>query len=440
MHKISKQELFFMQEIKRDVYLNQLIDRKENGLIKIITGIRRCGKSYLLFTLYYNYLKSLGVDDDHIIRIALDDDDNKHLREPDALSSYLKTKIGDDQMMYYVLLDEVQFVISDDEIRRNEPLRIYGILNGLLRKNNVDVYVTGSNSRFLSSDVMTEFRGRGDEVRVFPLSFAEFFSVYDGDKYEAFTEYSVYGGLPLVLTKKRETDKAKYLHNNLHETYLKDVTQRNNLRGNVVMSTLVEILASAIGSLTNPLKLANTFRSSGIQTNENTVSDYISYLTDAFIINCAQRYDVKGKKHIASPCKYYFSDIGIRNAALNFRQQERTHIMENIIYNELLIRGYNVDVGIVSYSGKTADGKRTTVHSEVDFVCNLGNKRYYIQSAFAIPDAEKMKQETASLDRIDDSFKKIIVVGDIIKPWINEKGYLIISIYDFLLKANSMDL
>ncbi|MBQ3086190.1 MAG: ATP-binding protein [Clostridia bacterium] len=429
-----------MQEIKRDRYLHQLIDRKENGLIKIITGIRRCGKSYLLFTLYYKYLKSLGVDDDHIIRIALDDDDNKQYRNADSLSAYLKSRIGDDAEVYYVLLDEVQFVITDEELQKNEPLRIYGILNGLLRRNNVDVYVTGSNSRFLSTDVMTEFRGRGDEVRVYPLSFAEFFSVYDGDKYEAFTEYSTYGGLPLVLTKKRETDKVKYLRDNLNETYLKDVAERQNLRGDVVMSTLVEILASAVGSLTNPLKLANTFRSSGLQTNENTISGYITYLANAFIINCAKRYDVKGKKYISSPYKYYFSDIGIRNAALNFRQQERTHIMENIIYNELLVRGYNVDVGIVSYTGKTADGKRTTIHSEVDFVCNLASKRYYIQSAFAIPDADKMNQETASLDRIDDSFKKIIVVGDLIKPWTNERGYLIISIYDFLLNADSMNL
>lgn len=429
-----------METINRDLYLNQIIDKKENGLIKIITGIRRCGKSYLLFTLYYKYLLQNGVRDDHIIKVALDDDDNKELRDPDRLSAFLHSKIGDDKDMYYILLDEVQFAISNEELRRNEPIRLYGIMNGFLRRDNVDVYITGSNSKFLSSDVMTEFRGRGDEVRVYPLSFAEFFSVYEGDKYEAFTEYATYGGLPLVLTKKRDADKSKYLRDNLSETYIKDVVERHNIQGDVVMDTLVEILASAIGSLTNPPKLANTFNSSQIDTTEVTVSNYINYLINAFIINRAERYDVKGRKYIASPFKYYFTDIGLRNAALNFRQQERTHIMENIIYNELLIRGYNVDVGIVSYSGKTSDGKRTTIHSEVDFVCNLGSKRYYIQSAFAIPDREKMDQETASLDRINDSFKKIIIVGDIIKPWTNEKGYLIISIYDFLLKLDSLEM
>lgn len=429
-----------MKTINRDLYLNQIIDRKENGLIKIITGIRRCGKSYLLFNLYYNYLLENGVKDDHIIKVALDDDDNKELRDPDNLSAFLHSKIGDDKDMYYILLDEVQFAISNEELSKNEPIRLYGILNGLLRRKNVDVYITGSNSRFLSSDVMTEFRGRGDEVRVYPLSFSEFFSVYEGDKYEAFSEYSTYGGLPLVLTKKRDADKSKYLRDNLNETYIKDVVERHRIQGDVVMDTLVEILASAIGSLTNPPKLAKTFKSSQIDTNEGTVSNYINHLVNAFIINRAERYDVKGRKYIDSPFKYYFTDIGLRNAALNFRQQERTHIMENIIYNELLIRGYNVDVGIVSYSGKTADGKRTTIHSEVDFVCNLGSKRYYIQSAFAIHDREKMNQETASLDHIKDSFKKIIIVGDIIKPWTNEKGYLIMSIYDFLLKLDSLDM
>ena len=429
-----------MKPINRDIYLCQIIDRKENGLIKIITGIHRCGKSYLLFNLYNNYLLANGVSEDHIIKIALDDDDNKELRDPDVLSEFLHNKISDNKNMYYVLLDEVQFTISDEELRKKEPIRLYGILNGLLRRNNVDVYITGSNSKFLSSDVMTEFRGRGDEVRVHPLSFAEFFSVYEGDKYEAFTEYSTYGGLPLVLSKKRDSDKSKYLRDNLRETYIKDIVERHHLQGDVVMDTLVEILASAIGSLTNPSKLSNTFKSSQIDTTDVTVSNYITYLTNAFIINRAERYDVKGRKYINSPFKYYFTDVGLRNAALNFRQQEHTHIMENIIYNELLIRGYNVDIGIVSYTGKTADGKRTTVQSEVDFVCNLGSKRYYIQSAFAIPDREKMRQETASLDHINDSFKKIIIVGDIIKPWINEKGYLIMSIYDFLLKPDSLEM
>ena len=431
-----------MKTINRDLYLNQIIDKKENGLIKVITGIRRCGKSYLLFNLYYNYLLECGVHEDNIIKVALDDDDNKDLRDPDKLSAFLKSKILNEKDTYYVLLDEVQFAISNDDLRKNEPIRLYGILNGLLHRNNVDVYITGSNSRFLSSDVMTEFRGRGDEVRVYPLSFSEFFSAYEGDKYEAFTEYSTYGGLPLILTKKRDTEKSKYLRDNLNETYIKDVVERHGIQGDVVMDTLVEILASAIGSLTNPPKLAKTFKSShfDIDTNGVTVSNYINHLINAFIINRAERYDVRGRKYIDSPFKYYFTDIGLRNAALNFRQQERTHIMENIIYNELLIRGYNVDVGIVSYTGKTPDGKRTTIQSEVDFVCNLGSKRYYIQSAFAIPDNEKMNQETASLNHINDSFKKIIIVGDIIKPWTNEKGYLIMSIYDFLLKPDSLEM
>ena len=429
-----------MKTIRRDLYLNQIIDRKENGLIKVITGIRRCGKSYLLFNLFYEHLLQSGVREDHILRVALDDDENKALRDPDALSAFLRAQIGEDRDTYYVLLDEVQFAISDDELRSKEPIRLYGILNGLLCRTNVDVYITGSNSKFLSSDVMTEFRGRGDEVRVYPLSFAEFFSVYEGDKYEAFNEYSTYGGLPLILSRRRDADKAKYLRDNLNATYIKDVVERHRIQGDVVMDTLVEVLASGIGSLTNPSKLSNTFKSSGTDVSDVTVSNYISHLTNAFLIQRAERYDVKGRKYIASPYKYYFTDIGLRNAALNFRQQERTHMMENIIYNELLIRGYNVDVGIVSYNGKNKDGKRTTVHSEVDFVCNLGSKRYYIQSAFAIPDREKMEQETASLDRIDDSFKKIIVVGDIIKPWISEKGYLVISIYDFLLNENSLEL
>lgn len=429
-----------MKTIRRDLYLNQIIDRKENGLIKVITGIRRCGKSYLLFNLFYEHLLQSGVREDHILRVALDDDENKALRDPDALSAFLRAQIGEDRDTYYVLLDEVQFAISDDELRSKEPIRLYGILNGLLRRTNVDVYITGSNSKFLSSDVMTEFRGRGDEVRVYPLSFAEFFSVYEGDKYEAFNEYSTYGGLPLILSRRRDADKAKYLRDNLNATYIKDVVERHRIQGDVVTDTLVEVLASGIGSLTNPSKLSNTFKSSGTDVSDVTVSNYISHLTNAFLIQRAERYDVKGRKYIASPYKYYFTDIGLRNAALNFRQQERTHMMENIIYNELLIRGYNVDVGIVSYNGKNKDGKRTTVHSEVDFVCNLGSKRYYIQSAFAIPDREKMEQETASLDRIDDSFKKIIVVGDIIKPWISEKGYLVISIYDFLLNENSLEL
>ncbi len=422
--------------IKRDIYLNRLIDRKENGLVKIITGIRRCGKSYLLFELFYNHLLECGVSDDHIIRLALDDDRNREYRDPDRLSEFLYSRMCDDGM-YYIMLDEVQFVISDDELRGNEPIRLYGILNGLMRRRNVDIYVTGSNSKFLSSDVMTEFRGRGDEVRVHPLCFSEFLSAYDGNKYDAFTEYSMYGGLPLVLSRASDADKSKYLTDILKNLYVRDVIERNRLDGDVIMDMLVEILGSSIGSLTNPTKLANTFVSSGMKTTDTTVSRYISYLTDAFLVQCAKRYDIKGKKYISTPYKYYFADVGIRNAALNFRQHEITHIMENIIYNELLIRGYNVDVGIVPYTKITEENRRTTDRCEVDFVCNLGGRRYYIQSAFAIPDAEKMRQETASLDRIDDSFKKLIVVGSPTKKWYTDKGYAVMSIYDFLLDPDS---
>ena len=429
-----------MRTIERERYLNRLIDRKENGMIKVITGIRRCGKSFLLFRLFFAHLLQQGVREDHIIRVALDDDDNRELRNPDVLSAYLHDRIADDGEMYYVLLDEVQFAISEEELRHNGPIRIYGILNGLLQRANADVYITGSNSRFLSSDIMTEFRGRGDEVRVYPFSFSEFYSARGGDKYEAFTEYLTFGGMPIVLSQKREADKSGYLRDAMKETYLKDVVERNRLQGSEVMNRLVEVLASAIGSLTNPLKLANSFDSSGLKVSDVTVSNYVHYLEDAFLLQKAERYDVKGKKYISTPYKYYFTDVGLRNAVLNFRQQEPTHLMENIIYNELLMRGYSVDVGIVTYTDQKEDGKRTTVRSEVDFVCNLGSQRYYIQSAFSIPTQEKMAQETASLDRIGDSFKKIIIVGDMIRPWRNEKGYLIMSIYDFLLNSDSLEM
>lgn len=428
-----------MKLIERKKYLNELIAKKENGSIKIITGIRRCGKSFLLFEIYYNYLLSIGVDEKHIITLALDDDANREYRNPDKLSEYLRSRITDKENMYYILLDEVQFAISDSEMKSGESLRLYGVLNGLLRLRNVDIYITGSNSRFLSTDVLTEFRGRGDEVRVHPLSFAEFYSVYDGDKYDAFDEYSTYGGLPLVLTRKGDREKSKYLTDQLNNLYIKDIVERNNLQGDVIMESLVDVLASAIGSLTNPPKLAKAFTSNQLKTNSNTISSYIEHLMNAFVLSRAERYDVKGKKYISSPYKYYFTDIGLRNAKLNFRQQEKTHIMENIIYNELVMRGYNVDVGVVDYFSTDKNGKRILVHSEVDFVCNEGNQRYYIQSAFSIPDEEKMKQESASLDHIGDSFKKIIVVGDHTKAWRNEKGYLIMNILDFLLDINSVD-
>lgn len=427
-----------MLQIKRDIYLNKLINRRENGMIKIITGIRRCGKSYLLFELYYDYLLSSGVRPEQITRLSLDDDKNERYRDANELSGFLRAQIKEGEMHYF-LLDEVQLAISDKEAKNND-IRLYGIFNGLLHMRNVDVYVTGSNSKFLSSDVLTEFRGRGDEVRIYPLTFAEFMSAYNGDKFSAYREYSIYGGMPLMLSMRDEADKARYLNNLFANNYLRDVVERYKLRGDVVMDTLVDILASDIGSLTNPTKLANTFSSHGIKTNERTVSAYIDYLIDAFLIEKAERYDIKGKHYIGSPFKYYFADVGLRNARLNFRQFEETHIMENIIYNELLVRGFNVDIGVVEHRFSNSDGKKPLVRLEVDFVCNQASRRYYIQSAYAIPDKEKMAQESASLDRIGDSFKKIIVVHDYTLPWHNEKGYLIINIMDFLLNPDSLEL
>ena len=428
-----------MQQIKRDRYIDRLIARRENGFIKVITGIRRCGKSYILFNLYAEYLRSTGVKESQIVALALDDERNRKYRDVDTLYDYLTAATSGNERMYYIFLDEVQFAIPAEEMKSGD-IRLYGVLNGLLRRSNVDIYVTGSNSKFLSSDVLTEFRGRGDEVRVYPLSFAEFMTVYDGDKYEGFDEYAMFGGLPLILSKHGDEQKSKYLSDLLEETYKKDVIDRYKLRGDTILDNLVDILASAVGSLTNPTKLADTFNSHGIKTNKNTIAAYIDYLKDAFILSMAKRYDIKGKKYIGSPYKFYFTDVGLRNARLNFRQQEQTHILENIIYNELLVRGFNVDVGVVEYRKRGEDGRITEVRAEVDFVCNKGSKRYYIQSAFAIPDREKMEQEQASFDRIDDSFKKIIVLQQHTKPWRNEKGYLIINVIDFLLDPDSLEL
>ena len=429
-----------MQEIKRERYLKRLIDRKGNGLIKIVTGIRRCGKSYLLFNIFKNYLLSNGVPQDRIISLALDEKANAEYRVPDNLYNYIMSRIPSDNKPFFVLLDEAQLAITDEELKGNKPIELYGILNELMHKRNVDVYITGSNSKFLSSDVMTEFRGRGDEIQVNPLSFAELMSVYDKSKFEGYEEYSVYGGLPLTLSEKTHEGKAKYLNDLFKNTYKNDVIERYNLKGDVVLDALVDILSSSIGSLTNPTKLANTFNSNGIKTNDKTISQYIEHLTDAFIIQKAKRYDIKGKKYIGSPLKYYFSDIGLRNARLNFMQIEPTHAMENIVYNELLMRGFNVDVGVVEHYSKDKNGRNIVVRNEVDFVCNKVSQRYYIQVAYAIPDKEKMAQESASLDRIGDSFKKIIIVHDYTSPWHNEKGYLIINIMDFLLNPDSLEL
>lgn len=417
-----------MEPIRRDLYLNRLIERRENGLIKVVTGIRRCGKSYLLFKLYYEYLLHSGIDASRIITIPLDDEDYAELHESKKLSAYIKQRITDEGV-WYVFLDEVQLCEGFE-----------AVLNGLNRRENLDIYVTGSNSRFLSSDVLTEFRGRGDEVRVYPLSFSEYVSAYPGDRYEAWEDYYTYGGLPLILNRKTDELKSRYLTDLCRELYLKDIEERNHLRGDHVMAALVNILASAVGSLTNPFKLAHTFESNGISVSDKTIGSYIGYLLDAFFISKAERYDIKGKKYIASPFKYYFTDVGLRNAQLNFRQQEENHIMENIIYNELLIRGFNVDVGVVEHTMRNAEGKMVHKRLEVDFICNRGSQRYYIQSAFAIPDNSKLQQEQNALVRIGDSFKKIIVTKDRIKLWRNEEGIVVMGIMDFLLNPNSLDL
>ena len=417
-----------MEAIKRDLYLNRLIERRENGLIKVVTGIRRCGKSYLMFKLYYQYLLDSGVEASRIITVSLDDDDYEELRDSKQLSRYIRQRITDDGM-WYVFLDEVQMCKGFE-----------AVLNGLNRKENLDIYVTGSNSKFLSSDVLTEFRGRGDEVRVYPLSFSEYVSAYSGDKHDAWIDYYTYGGLPLILNRRTDELKSRYLIDLCRELYLKDIEDRHKLRGDNVMEALVNILASAVGSLTNPTKLANTFKSNGINVSDKTIGVYIGYLLDAFFISKAERYDIKGKKYIASPFKYYFTDVGLRNAQINFRQQEENHLMENIIYNELLIRGFNVDVGVVEHSERNGNGKVVRKRLEVDFICNCGNQRYYIQSALAIPDRSKMHQEQKSLVHIGDSFKKIIVVKDRIKLWRNEEGIVIMGIMDFLLNPNSLDL
>lgn len=416
-------------EIKRDYYLNKLITKKHNGLIKVITGIRRCGKSYLLFTLFKNHLTESGVADDHIIEIPFDSFENKKYRDPEILYPYVKEQIADDGM-YYILLDEVQLLGEFESV-----------LNGFMHMKNVDVYVTGSNARFLSKDIITEFRGRGDELHIQPLSFAEFMSVYDGNKYDGWNEYVLYGGLPPVVLLRTAEQKIELLKSLFQETYINDIVGRHSIKHKDEFEELINILASAIGSLTNPKKLIDTFKSKKNKViSSNTIKSYLDYLCDAYVVSRATRYDIKGKKYIDTPQKYYFSDVGIRNACINFRQLEENHTMENIIYNELIARNFNVDVGIITATGKDNDGKSVRKQLEVDFVCNKGSKRYYIQSAFSIPDREKMEQESNSLLRIDDSFKKIIVVKDLPAPTYTEDGILVISVYDFLLNSNSLDM
>jgi len=415
--------------INRERYLNKIIQRKHNRLVKIITGIRRCGKSYLLFNLFYDHLIQSGVNGDHIIKIALDDWANREFRDPDRLYGYVESTIRDEKM-YYILLDEVQLITYFEDV-----------LNGLMHVNNCDVYVTGSNAKFLSKDIITEFRRRGDQIHINPLSFSEFLSVYNGSKDDAWKEYMLYGGLPNIVLMQSSELKKEFLINLFNETYLNDVISRYNIRNDAELGELINILASSIGSLTNPNKLSDTFKSvKKTDISNHTIKSYLDYFEDSFLIQNSLRYDVKGKKYINTPSKYYFTDIGLRNARLNFRQLEENHIMENIIYNELKIRGFSVDVGVVTLNTKDKDGNSIRKQLEIDFICNKGDQKYYIQSAFRMDTEEKEKQELRSLNSLDDSFKKIIVLRNKELMTKDENGYLRIGLLDFLLNDNSLDL
>lgn len=425
--------------IKRDDYLNRLIDKKKNGLIKVITGIRRCGKSFLLFNLFYDYLIERGVREEQIITIALDDDTFVQYRDPDELSKYIRGKIVSKDM-YYILIDEVQYAISKDELKNPDNIRLYNVLNGLLRLRNVDIYVTGSNSKMLTKDVLTAFRGRGDEVRVYPISFKEYYAFVGGDKSEAYEEYALYGGMPLVLTKKSDAEKLGYLQNLFTEVYFKDIVERYDIELPDVLSELTDDLCSSVGSLTNASKIANTLQTvKGVKVSGTTVANYLNYLTESFLFSNAKRYDVKGKKYFEYPSKYYCTDIGLRNARLNFRQQEETHIMENIIYNELMRRGHSVDVGVVEIV-ESAGGKRTKKQCEIDFVVNIGAKKYYIQSALNVTDPIKLETELRPLKNTRDFFKKIIISKTAAKPWTDEDGILHLGLYEFLLNESALEI
>lgn len=428
-----------MQEIKRDTYLQRLIDKKENGLIKVITGIRRCGKSYLLFYLYHDYLISQGIEENQILQIPLDDDMFTQYRDPAELSKYIRSKIVEHKMNY-IFIDEVQYAISNKELKNLDEVKLYNVLNGLLRLRNVDIYVTGSNSKLLTKDVLTAFRGRGDEVRVYPLSFKEYYNFVGGDKSEAYEEYAMYGGMPLTLSKKNDMEKTQYLRSLFDEVYFKDISERYDIELKDVLEELTDDLCSSIGSLTNSSKIARTLQSvKQIKVSSNTISKYLDYLVESFLFQVAKRYDVKGKKYFEYPSKYYCTDIGLRNAKLNFRQQEETHIMENIMYNELLCRGYFVDVGVVEFVN-TKNGRKSKTQVEIDFVVNAGSKKYYIQSALNLSDDEKMNTELRPLKNTNDFFKKIIVSKTSMKPWTDEDGILHLGLYEFLLNDHSLDL
>ena len=429
-------------EIRRDYYLEKMIKRKNNGLIKVVTGIRRCGKSFLLNNLFYHHLLESGVDTDHIIRFAFDSADDLHLigesliqmskekrgADPEKFTAYIRTKVADGGM-YYLLLDEIQMLDCFE-----------AVLNGYLRKENMDIFVTGSNAKLLSKDIATEFAGRGDEIHMYPLSFSEFMSVYRGDKYTGLSEYMLYGGIPLVVLRDDANDKAAALENLFSEIYIRDICRRNRVRNVGELEDLLNILSSAIGSLTNPEKLKNTFKTAKkSRITSATIQKYLTFFEDSFLIESAQRYDIRGKAYIETPKKYYFSDLGLRNARINFRQFEQTHSMENVIYNELRMRGYHVDVGVVPIAEKDAEGKAIRKQLEVDFVCNLGSSRYYIQSAYSLPDEAKRAQEIRPFRKIDDSFKKIIITKDVVLPYYDEYGILTLNIYDFLLDPKSLE-
>lgn len=409
--------------IRRDDYLKQLISAKSNGLIKIITGIRRCGKSFLLDPIFTDYLKGIDVDENHIIKINFDERKNARYLNPDTLDSYLRKKVEDDKT-YYFLLDEIQLVDNFESV-----------LNGLLHLKNVDIYVTGSNSKFLSSDIVTEFRGRGTQIKVYPLSFKEFLSTFNGNKEEAFASYIIYGGMPQICSLKLEKEKAKYLKELFDLTYTKDIIDRNNIKKDDIFESLIDVLASSIGSLTNPSKITNTFISNGYKgLSKNTIIQYLSYLLDSFLVEKVMRFDIKGKKYISSPSKYYFADVGLRNARLNFRQLEENHIMENVIYLELARQGFNVDVGVVEIN---ESNKRKQL--EIDFVCNQGNKRYYIQSALNLETREKTIQEVRPFINISDGFKKVIIVKGEVTPWYTEEGILVVGMINFLTNSSCLD-
>ncbi len=430
--------------IERNLYLDQLISKKENGMIKVITGIRRCGKSYLLFDIYHKYLNSIGVGDEYIIELALDDDENIKYRNPIELGEYIRSLLVDKDKMYYIFLDEIQKVKTvknpylDNE---GDSVGFVDVLLGLMKKKNADVYVTGSNSKMLSSDILTEFRGRGDEVHVYPLTYAEFYSAYKGDKRDAWQEYYTYGGMPYICRLKDHRSKNKYLADLFENIYLRDILDRHNIHDKNVLDELLNVISSSVGSLTNPSKIADTFASiKQLKITSDTIARYLDYFVDSFMISRSQRYDIKGRKYIGSPQKYYYSDIGLRNARLNFRQTEENHIMENIIYNELIVRGFTVDVGVVEYNYKDENGKSKKTNLEVDFVASDGSRRYYIQSALTVGEEEKRLQEVRPFNRIPDSFTKIVVVKDNIIPWHDENGILYIGIEKFLLEPNAINL